>query len=498
VEEKNISLRRVLRMLFGARTETSKNVLGKSKEESKESERSDADVPSDNAADLTEKKNGKGNKGEKRKGHGRNGAAAYTGADKVRVPNATLKAADLCPLCSKGKIYEIKTPGVVIRLVGRAPIHATVYELEKLRCNLCGEVFTAEEPDDIGDEKHDETVGSTIALLKYGSGFPFYRLEQLQGSLGIPLPASTQWDIMEQTADRIHPVYSELVRQAAQGDVIYNDDTTMKILELMKNNDKDESSRTGMFTTGILSTNDEWKIGLFFTGRNHSGENMSDLLQKRESDRGPPIQMCDALSRNMPKALKTILANCLAHGRRYFVDLVRNFPEQCRYVIETLAEVYKNDEIAKDQNMSPEERLRFHQAESGPWMEDLKLWLNDQLDEKKVEPNSALGKAITYMLNHWEPLTLFLRVPNAPLDNNLCEQALKRTVLNRKNSLFYKTEHGAYIGDLFMSLIYTCNVNEVNPFDYLTALQKNSSLVFKDPQNWMPWNYKSMTPSEAQ
>jgi hypothetical protein len=162
--------------------------------------------------------------------------------------------------------------------VGRAPIHATVYELEKLRCNLCGEVFTAKEPDDIGDEKYNETVGATIALLKYGSGFPFYRLEQLQGSLGIPLPASTQWDIVEQKADRIYPAYHEIVRQAAQGDVIYNDDTTMKILELMKNDDKDESQRTGMFTTGILSTSNEWKIGLFFTGRKHSGENHTGKL----------------------------------------------------------------------------------------------------------------------------------------------------------------------------------------------------------------------------
>lgn len=498
VEENNISLRRVLRMLFGARTETSKNVLGELKEQSKASEDSGSTCPPDNAADLSEKESGKDNKGKKRKGHGRNGAAAYTGADKVEVSNTTLKAEEPCPLCPKGKIYKIKRPGVVVRLVGRAPIHATVYELEKLRCNLCGEVFTAKEPDDIGEEKYDETVGATIALLKYGSGFPFYRLEQLQGSLGIPLAASTQWDIVEQKADRIYPAYHEIVRQAAQGDVIYNDDTTMKILELMKNDDKDESQRTGMFTTGILSTSNEWKIGLFFTGRKHSGENMLDLLQQRESDRGPPIQMCDALSRNMPKELETILANCLSHGRRNFVDVVWNFPEQCRYVIETLAEVYKNDEITKDQNMSPEERLRFHQAESGPWMEELKLWLNDQLDEKKVEPNSSLGKAISYMLNHWKPLTLFLRVPNAPLDNNLCEQALKKAILNRKNAMFYKTEHGAYIGDLFMSLIYTCNLNDVNPFDYLTALQRNSAEVFKNPKNWMPWNYKPMIPSAPQ
>jgi rubredoxin len=452
-------------MLFGSSTEKARNVLKDEDQDEAGSEASERS--SGNSEDDPVYNEDKPDK--RKKGHGRNGAAAYTGADKIPVPHADLKSGDRCPDCMKGKVYKLKIPKVVVRIVGKAPITARVYELEKLRCNLCGKIFTAEAPDDVGDDKYDETAGSMIALLKYGGGFPFYRLEGLQKSLGIPLPASTQWDIVEQTADRIHPVYSELVRQAAQGDVIYHDDTTMKILELMKNNDKDESSRTGMFTTGVLSTSNEWKIGLFFTGRNHSGENMLDLLQQRESGRGPPIQMCDALSRNMPKELETILANCLSHGRRYFVDVVWNFPEQCRYVIKTLAEVYKNDEIAKEQNMSPEERLRFHQAESEPWMEELELWLNDQLDEKKVEPNSGLGKAISYMLNHWEPLTLFLRVPNAPLDNNLCEQVLKKAVLNRKNSLFYKTEHGAYIGDLFMSIIYTCNLNNVNPFDYLTV-----------------------------
>ena len=329
-------------------------------------------------------------------------------------------------------------------------------------------------------------------LLKYGSGFPFNRLEGLQDSLGIPLAASTQWEIVERAADRIHRVYSELIRQGAQGDVIHNDDTTMKILSLMKENNENESARKGMFTTGIISTLKGRKIALFFTGRKHAGENMADLLKQRGSGLSPPIQMCDALSRNLPKDFESILANCMAHGRRNFVDVTWNFPEECRHVIETLAQVYKNDEVAKDLNMSPAERLAFHQTESGPLMEQLRIWFNEQLDEKKVEPNSGLGQAISYMLKHWEALTLFLREPNAPLDNNICERALKKAILHRKNALFYKTEHGAYIGDMFMSIIHTCNLAGVNPFDYITALQKHSSEVFKNPQNWMPWNYKSM------
>ena len=192
---------------------------------------------------------------------------------------------------------------------------------------------------------------------------------------------------------------------------------------------------------------------------------------------------------------KTILANCLAHGRRRFVDLIENFPEECRHVIEILAKVYHNDKLTKERHLSDEKRLLFHQKKSRPLMEKLLTWLRAQIDEKKVEPNSGMGKAISYMLNHWDALTLFLRVQKTPLDNNICERALKLAILHRKNALFYKTQNGAYIGDLFMSLIHTCRLNKVNPFDYLTAVQKYSSEVYKNPHQWLPWNYKSMVAS---
>ena len=476
VDEKATSIRRLLRMLFGPRTEKLKNVI-KDKE------------TSDSAKSSQENTTDKSNK-PKPKGHGRNAAADYTAAEQIKVDHASLKPKDNCPGCLKGILYEMKVPKVVVRITGKAPIGAKVYQMQKLRCNLCGEIFIADTPAGIGEEKYDAASAAMIACLKYGSGMPFYRLEQLQGSCCIPLVASTQWEIAEQMADQIYPVYPELIRQAAQGDVIYNDDTTMKILALMQNNDRqDQSERKGIFTTGIVSTLNDQKIALFYTGRKHAAENMADLLQQRQSDRSPPIQMCDALSRNTSEAFKRILANCLAHGRRKFVEVALNFPEQCRYVIETLAEVYKNDEIAKEQNMTADERLHFHQRKSGPLMEDLKIWLNYQLDQKKVEPNSGLGQAISYMLNHWQPLTLFLRVPKAPLDNNICERALKKAILHRKNSMFYKTENGARVGDLFMSLIHTCNLAGVNPFNYLTALQQHVSELSQRPGRWMPWNY---------
>jgi len=482
-QEKSYAILRLLNRFFGRRTEKAREVLKRCSPEQ--------DLP----ASL--KTQGESSR-ESPKGHGRNGASAYEGAQKVCVPHSCYKAGDRCPLCPKGKLYPFGEPGVEVRIVGRAPLDATVYELEKLRCNLCGKVFTAPVPEEAGEDKYDETAGAMVALLRYGSGLPFNRLEKLQDSLGLPLAASTQWEMAEKTADKIYPAYDELIRQAAQSNLFYHDDTLMKILANLKEIEtEDERSRKGSFTTGVLAMRDERRMALFFTGPNHAGENLAKLLKQRASGLSPPIQMCDAASRNVSKEFETLLANCLAHARRNFVDLVPNFPEECRYVIEALAEVYHHDKMAKEQGLSSDQRLRFHQDRSGPVMERLNEWLQKQLDQRKVEPNSSMGKAIAYMLNHWEPLTLFLRVPGAPLDNNLCEQALKRAILHRKNSLFFRTEHGAYIGDLFMSLIHTCTLNRVNPFHYLTTLQRHTSELFKNPKRWLPWNYQQAATNPA-
>lgn len=123
-------------------------------------------------------------------------------------------------------------------------------------------------------------------------------------------------------------------------------------------------------------------------------------------------------------------------------------------------------------------------------MESLKTWLDEQVKLKKQEPNSRLGKAIAYMRNHWSALTLFLRVPGVPLDNNLSERVLKNVVLHRKNSLFYRTAAGAKTGDVYMSLIQTCQRNGVNPWDYMTELQRNHKAAKLAPAAWLPWNYK--------
>jgi transposase len=251
-----------------------------------------------------------------------------------------------------------------------------------------------------------------------------------------------------------------------------------------------EQERTGTFTTSIISKTGQRQIALFFTGQKHAGENLNQLLGRRAAGLEQPMQMCDALSRNEPKEFHTLLCHCLLHGRRQFVDVVENFPEECRKVIESLREVYRFDALTKEQKLSDLDRLAFHQAHSQPVMDDLQKWMQEQIEQKKVEPNSGLGEAIQYMLKRGQTLTRFLSVPGAPLDNNIAERALKMAILHRKNSLSFKTLHGARIGDVHMRLIHTCELNRVNPFDYLMALQQHAAAVPKAPDRWLPWNFQ--------
>jgi len=492
LERKGVSIRRLRNLLFGASTEKTAKVLGNgaaSKDEDDTGKGSSEDGSGGTSSGGKQKK-------DKRKGHGRNGADAYHGAQRVTVAHASLNHGDRCPQCQRGNVYAQRDPQPLIRVTGMAPLSATVYEIERLRCGACGEVFKAKPPAGIGEQKYDESVASMVAMLKYGAGVPFHRLEKLQRNMGIPLPAATQWELVRDAARLLVPVHDEMIRQAAQGELVQNDDTTMKILELIAQRphdpvcDRKSSERTGVYTTGILSKVGAQRIALFFTGVHHAGENLERVLKKRAAALGPPIQMSDGLSHNTAGDFETIEANCNAHARRYFVDVAPNFPEQCRYVLETLREVYRNDALARRNAMSPAERLRFHQRQSGPLMGRLKRWMNQQIKQKQVEPNSGLGEAIRYMLKHWKKLILFLRLPGVPLDNNHVEQALKRAILHRKNALFYKTQNGANVGDRFMSFIHSAELAGVNPFDYLVQLLRHAELLAEQPAEWLPWNYR--------
>jgi hypothetical protein len=506
LEAKGTTIDRLRRMLFGASTEKMSNIFGDAQRP--DGQAADAGSPAQGGSPAAGAPAGApgapaGQPADKPKppGHGRNGAKAYVGADKIPVPHDKLHPGDICPACQKGKLYRLPQPAVLLRIRAMAPLLASCYELERLRCNTCGEVFTAETPDGVGPDKYDETAAAMIGLLRYGSGLPFNRIARLERGFGIPLPPPTQWGIVEHAARWMTPAFQELIRQAAQAKVVHNDDTKMKVLELMAGarhdadeadddeRDKPAGERTGIFTSGILADAGGHRIALFFTGHQHPGENLADVLARRAAELPPPIQMCDALAANTAGELRTIVANCIAHARRNFVDVATNFPDECRHVLDQLRLVYQNDAVTRAQTMSDDERLAFHIEHSKKVMEDLKAWMQALLDEHKVEPNSGLGEAIKYMTKHWPKLTLFLQQPGAPLDNNAVERTLKKAISHRKNSLFYKTLNGAHVGDMFMSFIHTCELGDVGPFDYLVALLRHHDEVAAHPADWMPWNF---------
>jgi transposase len=474
IEQERMTMRKLRHLLFGAKTEQTDRVC-----------------PSASSPSLifpVPK--------SKRQGHGRLKATDYTGARWVEVPHPAVKPACLCPLCAKGAVRMQKTKAIVLRIEGAPPIAATGYRMERLRCDACGAAFTAPVPAAAGQEKYAPSVGVTIAVLRYGTGVPHYRLARLQQSLGVPLPASTQWELMAPLRELAQPIFAALVVLAANAPLLHHDDTTMRILDLRRPGSATAEElarlaphRKGTFTSNVLAEVASHPVALYFTGWQHAGENLAAVLQQRATDLAPPIQMCDALSRNMSPESNTILAFCLSHGRREFVSVAPSFPDECRHVLDALGEVYRFDAEAKELGLKPEPRLAHHQTHSQPVMARLKAWLREKIVGKHVEPNSGLGQAMGYMLKHWEPLTLFLRQAGAPLDNNRCEQALKMAILHRKNSLSYKTLNGAQTGDLFMSLIHTCRLNRINPFAYLLAIATHAKEVKARPSAWLPWNY---------
>jgi len=285
VEDKQTTIRRLRQILFGHKTEKIRDVA---KNAQPDGEGSGSDGQAEAAADQSDEgaqSAGDSESSGKSRGHGRNGADAYSGAQKINVPHETLKIGDAFPCCAKGNVYEQNRPQMIVRLHGYAPIEGTVYELQKLRCHLCGKMFTAAAPEGIGDQKYDATSSSIIALLRHGFGMAFNRLEKMQGGMGIPLPSATQWDIVHETATLIGPVYEQLVQEAAQGQILHNDDTTMRILELMGKRaerkavaDGPPTQRSGIFTSGIVSIGEGRKIALFFTGNQPAGENLGQVL----------------------------------------------------------------------------------------------------------------------------------------------------------------------------------------------------------------------------
>ena len=422
-----ISLKRFRKMLFGASTESKRNLKGMDSSADKTSTSVDDIAPNEVEAQTEGAPPAKEDRKPK-PGHGRNGADKYHDSPVIKITMPGLTSGDYCPKCFTGRVYYMP-PRTIVRVVGQPPLKSTIYQLEQLRCRSCDEIYSAPMPEGVFESKYDYSCASMIAMFRYGLGMPFNRLERLQANLNVPVSDATQWDIVSKAVPAPKAVYNELIYQAAQADLLHCDDSPMKVLSLMADRKKIEAAGgtppiKAINTSGIVAVLPEGrKVVLFFTGHQHAGDNLGDILALRNVMLDPPIQMSDALACNHVSEFLRLIALCLTHGRRRFVDVMEHFPKECHYVINILAIIYVNDAHSRDQKMSPDERLLYHQAHSAKPMQELKVWLDEQFAQKKVEPNSELGKAIQYMINHWDGLTLFLHKAGAPIDNNLCNAA---------------------------------------------------------------------------
>ena len=495
VQESGVKLKRVREFIFGRSSKRARKATPKSQEPEESepavstptgTERALNEIPP--PAKRTVKTCPPG------KGHGRLAADDYPGAEVRHCSHPHLKPGDLCPDCGRGRLYQGK-PKRQIQLQGHAPVSAICWQVEVLLCALCKKVFNAR---DTHQSKYDGSVKSSVTLCRYYMGLPFLRLEGFQRLIGVPLPDATQWDLVVQLFRDVFPVFCRLIDIAAQAPLIHHDDTGSRILTLIaENKTLPPGARYGIHSTGLVCEG-EHRIILFFTGRAHSGENLGKLLDRRQPGLPRPLQMSDAASLNAPKnhPKGTIPCYCNAHGFRKFRDIRNLFPDPCETILQTLSTVYEHDRETKVRGHTAEERLQYHAKHSGPLLDGLKVWMEEQMTSRQVEPNSELGQAMNYMLSRWEGFTRFLVLPGVPLDNNLVERVLKRLIFQRKNSLFYASEYSAYVGSALTSLIMTAVEAGVNVFDYLNTLQANRFDVGRHPENWLPWNYRS--PPEIQ
>jgi hypothetical protein len=488
LQRRNISIKKLRQMIFGRRTEKHHGKKAEGKEKKSESgptgneatkASGDPDAQTEqNFAERTEKPH--------RRGHGHRAASEYSGARKVHCRHGQLKAGDNCPspLCG-GRLYDLNEPTILLQFTGNPLITTTNYEREVLRCAKCQDRYVAPLPEGVQEDRYDPTCDATIAVMKYGGGLPWYRQSGLQVMAGVPLAESTMWERCEATADAALSVYLLLMRQAAAGEVMHTDDTRVRILSCLKE-DKEEKGRATN-TSGIVVKIGEQKIALYFSGRRHAGENLAELLKLRADGLSRPIQMSDALAANSSVEKGVITAYCLAHARRTVFELKDIYPAESEVVLDAVGKVYQHETEAA--GLSLEQRLAYHREKSGPVMTELKQWMEAQFSERSVEPNSSLGKSLRYWLKNWEYLTVWLREPGTPLDNNEAERALKQFILMRKNSLFFKTEHGAAIGDILATMIQTCRLNGINPWNYLVRIIRNKSDARRNPHLYLPWNY---------
>jgi hypothetical protein len=449
----------------------------------------------------------------KSKGHGRNGAAAFTGAQDHRHALALGVLGALCAACGIGRMSPYRDK-VIIRVVGQSSFGAERHRFQQARCRLCGAIIgadgTAPVLDGIGTSyiTYHWSACAMLIVLHYFAGGPFKRLEALHRGWGIPMPDANQWHLVDRCHDLLAPLYKAIERYAIQNAITLRiDDTGAMIIELRRQiqdetaalqllGESTRNVRTGINATAVYLETDQGRVVLFFTGRHHAGEIIDQLLAHRRSVAKATdkklIKVTDAASKNFDHAQGDLLeeAVCNAHAFLKFRGIKDAFPVEYSLAGEVYKKVFDNDDEAKARGLSPVERMDFHRSHSKPEMDRLWQMCKHKLDAHLVEPHSPLWEPLSFIINQWERLTRFCDVPGVPLDTNVVEQTLIIPVRYLAGSFGYKTQNGADVGDRHMSFVATANANGVEPVAYLTECLANHRDLAERPEHYLPWVYK--------
>jgi hypothetical protein len=387
-----------------------------------------------------------------------------------------------------------------LQFTGNAPVEVAKYNKKVLRCNACGHEFMRSKK----ITKWTNGARSNIILQKV-TGTPWHRLADLQKLHGIAVAASTMWTQVQNVWNEVASyIYTALMDEASKSKMLCIDDTGAKILEVIaENQNLPEKQRKACHTTTICATRicantkARSKILLYITAQKYSGQNVAPLLEARfkQIPDSKVVIVSDMLAANTPHISSdlqknVIMSGCLVHARRKFFELLDFWPNECRYFIEEIAHIYNNEDRCI--YMNDKDRLKYHQENSWVHMNNIYNKIESLFASKQVEPNSDLGKAMNYWLNHKKKLTTFLRLKGVVLDNNLSERALKRIIIQRKNSLFFYSRDSAEILSGMASIVATCKENNINAFAYLNWIQENWKLAQETPEHFLPWSYQAM------
>jgi len=417
-----------------------------------------------------------------------------------------LEPGDLCPDCLIGKVYPFREKVIPI-LIGRSPLAFEEHRFQVLRCNLCGETFDPKIPDEIPKTGHSmPSAQAALILMHYRIGVPFASISSFQETFYQKVSPSQLWEIIESAIDPLKSIYNELERLAANSKQFFTDDTSARILshypKNVKNREKkrrkkDPDDRVATYTSVIIGCTFEGdEIYLYFHGRKYAGENLADLLKYRDRSLGPPIQMKDAATTNIPAKEKVAESKCNSHAIRKFKDIQQLYPKECMEILKKYRIVAKNEKMLRKKGVSDAERLAYHKKHSLHLMEEIKKYVEKLISDRHVEPNSSLGGAIYYFCSHYTGLTAFCHIEGAHFDNNIAERALKMVIRLRKTSMFYKTEYGAEVAGILHSVIYTAQEAGINVLTYLQTILENPEEARKNPKAFLPWTFQSHIEAE--